>query len=57
MHPRVWKGMEDTLVIPIIIIYQKSIESSELSIHWKEAVISSVFSKEAKEATQGTTVR
>ena len=52
IHPRVLKEMDETISYPVTIIYKKSIEESKLPRQWKDAEITPIYKKEAKNLPQ-----
>jgi len=48
-HPRVLKGLEDVMVGPLLIIYQRSWQSGEVSADWKLVNIILIYKKGVRE--------
>ena len=46
IHPRVLKELEEVISNPTTLIYQKSVNSSQLPKQWKDAEITPIFKKE-----------
>ena len=48
IHPRVLKEVAEVISHPITLIYEKSLEESELPRQWKDAEITPIYKKEAR---------
>ena len=48
IHPRVLKELSDVIAYPITLIYQKSVEESQLPRQWKDAEITPIYKKESR---------
>ena len=48
IHPRVLKEIAEIISYPITIIYKKSVAASELPSQWKDAEITPIYKKDAK---------
>lgn len=48
IHPRVLKEIAEIISCPITIIYKKSVAESELPRQWKDAEITPIYKKDAK---------
>ena len=56
IHPKVFKECKDTLLKPLEIIFNKSVESSQIPKIWKEANVTVIFKNGTKSKPENYTV-
>ena len=45
IHPRVLRELQDTLVVPLTIIFNKSLREGKLPLDWRIAIVTAIFKK------------
>ena len=52
LHPRVLREIADEIAKPLTIIFQKSLNATELPQHWLQAIITPIFKKGSKSSPE-----